>query len=70
MAGLQLENWGCISPPKTSPLPATLRTAVMILCTAEVAPGVLLLCRCGAVPGSTPGTPVGAAQRGMILSSC
>lgn len=33
-------------------------------CVAEVAPGVLLLCRCRAVPGSTPGTPVGASTKG------
>lgn len=33
-------------------------------CVAEVAPGVPLLCRCRAVPGSTPGTPVGASAKG------
>lgn len=33
-------------------------------CVAEVAPGVPLLCRCRAVPGSTPGTPVGASSKG------
>lgn len=33
-------------------------------CVTEVAPGVPLLCRCRAVPGSTPGTPVGASSKG------
>lgn len=53
----------CLSP-KTSPPTATLRTTIMTLCITEVASGVLLLCRCRAVPGSTPGTPVGAGTTG------
>lgn len=35
----------------------------MMLCVAEVAPGVLLLCRCRAGSGSIPGIPVGAETK-------